>query len=550
MKYLVTNIESFQSAGKEPTVPKEVVDFVKANKKDVFVVLDESSKIKSNKASRESGKSKRTQAVLKLNTIGHRAILTGTFISKTPVNAWDQLEFLRKKYFEESMFSFENRYSIMVEIPGKRGIKGLISEDMWHKLRKQLKNSYAAGEYVFDGLVSAYAKRFGLTREDCMHIIKHEKYTPFRRLKELYERIKDDVMIVKKKDVLDLPPKVHTRIAVTATPEMTKLYKDLVNLAYIDAADGATTQGISLYHRFQDVCNGYIPLEEEDEEGNKKITLTRQKSNPKIETLIEMLEEIDMKQHKVVVWSNRKLFLNDIYEAVTEAGYTACKYDGDTKPLEKKDIESRFRAGEIQVFIGNQGSGAYGLDWIKEADYMFFMSNDYSVEKREQAEDRIHRGGITSSKAIYDIVVAGTVDDKVSASLKLGKELIHSGVTDCSIFDLQNAIAERHSVHKVQKIAAYRSNWVHQDAAVERFKDKEACGLLFDCGTGKTRTAIKLAEAKGKAVLVIAPKNLCWQWEEAIEENASIESEVLVAVAETKKKKDFPLTFQKFLDNL
>ena len=72
-------------------------------------------------------------------------------------------------------------------------------------------------------------------------------------------------------------------------------------------------------------------------------------------------------------------------------------------------------------------------------------------------------------------------------------------------------------------------SWKHQEAAVERFKDKEIAGLLFDCGTGKTRTAIKLAEAKGMPVLIIAPKSLCSQWGEAIAEHSeAFDNDILV----------------------
>ena len=59
--------------------------------------------------------------------------------------------------------------------------------------------------------------------------------------------------------------------------------------------------------------------------------------------------------------------------------------------------------------------------------------------------------------------------------------------------------------------------WSHQQYAVDKYKDKPFFGLLFDMGLGKSLTAIKIAEAKDKPVLIIAPNALCAQWQEEID---------------------------------
>ena len=58
--------------------------------------------------------------------------------------------------------------------------------------------------------------------------------------------------------------------------------------------------------------------------------------------------------------------------------------------------------------------------------------------------------------------------------------------------------------------------WKHQKYAVEKYKNRPFFGLLFDCGLGKTLTASRIAEEKGKPVLIIAPNALCKQWEEEL----------------------------------
>jgi len=91
------------------------------------------------------------------------------------------------------------------------------------------------------------------------------------------------------------------------------------------------------------------------------------------------------------------------------------------------------------------------------------------------------------------------------------------------------------------------SNWLHQDMAIQKFKDKDFFGILFDCGTGKTRTAIKIAEEKNKPVLIIAPKNLVNQWYDAIKEHGECDSEILVVDSAKKNTKRFKERLDAFL---
>ena len=45
-----------------------------------------------------------------------------------------------------------------------------------------------------------------------------------------------------------------------------------------------------------------------------------------------------------------------------------------------------------------------------------------------------------------------------------------------------------------------RKLWKHQEYAVNKYKNRKFCGILFPCGCGKTLTAIALAEEKDRPV--------------------------------------------------
>lgn len=92
------------------------------------------------------------------------------------------------------------------------------------------------------------------------------------------------------------------------------------------------------------------------------------------------------------------------------------------------------------------------------------------------------------------------------------------------------------------------NNWEHQEEAIKRFKDKEYFGLLFDCGTGKTRTAIKIAEEKGLPVLVITPKAVMKEWVSALESHCAKEYDCFVYSAEKKGTKKYKDEFKRFIN--
>ena len=262
--------------------------------------------------------------------------------------------------------------------------------------------------------------------------MKYPEYTPFKNMDELWQRIGDVCMRVDRSSA-ELPEtKVYKTCNVELTKEQLKLYLQLQNQHCTDNV--TVDNGLKLYLRFQDICNGYEPIETEEitESGQHKVELVPLKENPKLDMLEEIVEDIGNQQ--IVIWCNRTRLLYDAEARIRDLGYSTAIYDGKIdKELREQGYRS-FSEGKTQIMFINQASGAYGLDGLRKADYAIYLSNSYSVEQRVQSEDRIHRGEITRSKYIIDLTCKGTCEDKITEALKLGQELIDSGVTDASIF--------------------------------------------------------------------------------------------------------------------
>ena len=433
MRALIISLESFQKG----EVPLEVQQYIKSCSEEPFIILDESSKIKTNNPCKDSKKSKRTQAVLKLNKTGERCILTGTFMSKTPVNAYDQMNFLKDGFFPESMYAFSEHYEVKRNLPSQRGARITLPQKDYEVIRKRLlkyKDDPVALSGAMDGIYSFY----GVSREDCVHILKHPDYTPFKNLDELWNRIGDKCLKVAREDLFDLPPKIYKTFDIQLTAEQKKLYLQLQNQYCTDNI--TVDNGLKLYLRFQDVCNGYEPIDHGDtidDNGKVKhnVELRPLEVNPKLEALEEILEEIGDSQ--VVVWCSRSKLLHDAKARLDELGYKTGVYDGKVKKEDRlKDYEA-FGNKEIQILLANSKSASFGLDGLKEANYAVYLCNSYSVEERVQSEDRIYRGQVKTNKYIIDINCNGTCEERVTEALKQGKELLDMGTTDTSLFLLK-----------------------------------------------------------------------------------------------------------------
>lgn len=435
-RMLIVSLEMFQK-GQIPEIVKKYLD---SCEKEPLIILDESSRIKTNTPVKDDTcKSQRTQAILRLNNIGERCILTGTFMSTSPMNAYDQVKFLQDDFFTEGMYEFSEKYEIKMNMHLKRKtIRALITPEVYRRVRSKLvacKNDVTKLAGAMD-----YAYRtYGISKDSCVAIIKSQDFTTRKNIDKLWKRLEGLIYRFTKDQVLDLPPKVYSEIKIPLSEEQKKLYLQLQNLHCTDNVV-VGNNALTLYHRFQDICNGFEPVEEptevteveEDKEVSKNIVLKKLKENPKLNALLEVIEQIGNEQ--AVIWCSRSSLLYEIFNTLQTKGYKVGVYDGKVNRNQRDEYYNGFKNKTVQFLIANQASASYGLDGLKDANYAIYVCNSYSSELRAQSEDRIYRGEIKNSKFIIDITMEGTCEQKVMHALKEGKELINSGAVDTTLF--------------------------------------------------------------------------------------------------------------------
>jgi hypothetical protein len=421
-------------------LPLPVQWFLDRFGKEVFCILDESSFIKTTNPCKEVDKSSRCRSIKLLSEFtNYRAAATGTLMTKSPVNLIDQYQFLSKSHFErESAWDILNTYGVTVDLQIRRGTRILISQKEYKSVRKRMVTAYASrGDVGLSSVISTLERTRGLSKESCEHIMQHKEYTPFKRVADLVKRLESVTMTVAREDIFDITPDqfVYTPLsrAVTLSETAKKLGNQLVQVGFTDQYTLGAAASLDLYHRMQDICNGFNPIRDESETREKQvIRFEKLKENPKLDTLIETLDEIG-EGEQVVVWCSRKNAMQSIEERLTKEGIDFASYSGSQTDEEKAEAERLAMDKEIRVFLANPASAAFGLNCLKAFNYAIWYSINDSVEQYEQAMHRILRGQSANPKFAYSIYVEGSVEERTLGTIQSGRRLL-AEANNASVF--------------------------------------------------------------------------------------------------------------------
>ena len=352
LKVLIMNVEAF-STPKGLQFAKKYLSLF--NGRALFGI-DESTTIKNPTA-------KRTKSILQLGNLAtYRRILTGSPVTKSPLDLYTQCMFLDKKHLGlESYYSYRARYAHMV----KRNFGGR---------QVQIIDSY-------------------------------------RRLDELAGKLDHFSYRVLKEDCLDLPPKVFTTRIVELSTEQKEQYVMMKQAAIAEHKGklmSSATALTTLLRLHQITCGTF-----KADDG----TVTPIKNN-RITALMDCLAEIE---GKAIIWATYREDLKNIVTALKKAYGEAStvEYHGGVDATLRQDNIAQFQdvKGPARFFVGNAQTGGYGIT-LTAANTVIYYSNNYDLEKRLQSEDRAHRIGQTGSVTYVDLVAEKTIDERIIKSLK------------------------------------------------------------------------------------------------------------------------------------
>jgi SNF2 family DNA or RNA helicase len=347
---LVMNVESLST--------KNGVTF--ANKflscHETLMAIDESTTIKNPDAIR-------TRSIVQLGkSAKYRRILTGSPVTKSPLDLYKQCEFLNEGLLDyTSYYAFKTRYSV-------------------------LRTANFGGRSV-------------------------QIVVGYKNLDELSERIEQFSYRVLKEDCLDLPSYSFTKRIIQLSKEQKKIYDSMKQLALAQLDDKLMTTATALVQlmRLHQITCGHF---KSDDGTVQKI------KNERLDALMDILSEVE---NKAVIWAHYKYDIEVIVEAIKkEYGPDSyVTYYGDTPSEIRQNNIKLFQDenSKVRFLIGTPQTGGYGIT-LTAGNVMIYYSNGYDLEKRTQSEARINRAGQKRKMTYIDIIAEDTVDEKIVEALR------------------------------------------------------------------------------------------------------------------------------------
>ena len=346
---LVMNVEAFST--------KKGVDFAARflNSHNTFMVIDESTTIKNPGA-------KRTKNIVSLGKHAkYRRIMTGSPVTKSPLDLYKQCEFLDEYLLDHSSYyTFRTRYAIM---------------------RKANFNGRSV-----------------------------EIVVGYKNLGELSDKLKPFSYRVLKDDCLDLPKKTFMKRVITLSAEQQKIYKQMkeMALAQLNGKLLTTANALSQLMRLHQITCGHFKANDGS---------TQTIKNNRLNELSELLEEVE---GKAIIWAHYQYDVQTVIDAIKKeyGDDSVVDYYGKTPNEERQDNIKKFQSDpRCRFLVGTPSTGGYGLT-LTAASTMIYYSNGYDLEKRQQSEARIDRIGQEKPMTYIDIICEDTVDERIVKALR------------------------------------------------------------------------------------------------------------------------------------
>ena len=329
-----------------------------------MIAIDESTTIKNSSA-------KRTKNILSLAKLAkYRRIMTGSPVTKNPLDLYSQCEFLSPWLLNfQSFYAFRNRYA-------------------------EMKTINARGRSI--------------------QVVNY-----FKNIGELSDKLKNFSYRVLKEDCLDLPDKVYIKREVELSKEQKEAYATMKSaaLASLKGKVATAPHVLTQMMRLHQITCGHLKNDDDSVTDLK---------NGRIKELLKLLEDTN---GKVIIWANYIHDIKNIIKAITTAkdedqqliyGQDAVvEYYGATSSDDRAKAIKTFQDpdSKVRFFIGNPQTAGYGIT-LTEAGTVVYFSNGYDLEKRLQSEDRAHRIGQKKSVTYVDLVTPKTVDEKIKKALR------------------------------------------------------------------------------------------------------------------------------------
>lgn len=331
-----------------------------------IIIFDESTKIANPAA-------QMTKACFKLaGQAKYRYILNGTPISNKPLSLWSQF------YVVDFGATLGESFGIYKKLY-------FASITMRHK--------------------GKYFSKYTVRNKACMNELAREVN-------------KKSIRYMKEECIKDMPEKTYTTRTVELPAATQKMYKEVEEQAKLELTkieqNISAEMALTKFVKCLQITSGYIKTDE----GN----IIKFKKNPKMDVLKSLVEEI-VPESAMVIWCKHLYTIDMIKDMLGSMHIDFLEIRGAVK--DKSGVARLFQETSIKdipIIICQIRSGGVGIN-LHKASYAVFFENEWRLQDRYQAEDRIHRIGQKNVCTYIDLVVPDTIDAYVLRSIKANRDV-------------------------------------------------------------------------------------------------------------------------------
>jgi SNF2 family DNA or RNA helicase len=152
----------------------------------------------------------------------------------------------------------------------------------------------------------------------------------------------------------------------------------------------------------------------------------------KLDRLEELLVEITLEGHKVLVFSQWTSLLDRVEPRLNALGIAFTRLDGTTTA--RRAVVDAFQAPDgPPVFLLSLKAGGVGLN-LTAADYVVILDPWWNPAVERQATDRAHRIGQVRPVVSVRLVAAGTVEERILDLQAATRNLADAAIDDVGAF--------------------------------------------------------------------------------------------------------------------
>ncbi|KIY53122.1 hypothetical protein FISHEDRAFT_63512 [Fistulina hepatica ATCC 64428] len=358
----------------------------------------------------------------------HRMVLTGTPLQNNLGELWSLLNFILPDVFED-LDSFQEWFNL----PDMQNVVGL-------ERSTKIVNT-----------LHAILKPFLLRRlkVDVTRLPPKKEYVLYAPMsvqqREAYDRIvngtmrqyilaknggvsKDRAAVVLDEDAAKQPRQLRTKRGEKTKEDFDELGREYQRKQAVKQANNLRLQNTVM--QLRKICSHPFlfdwPVDPRTMEPIMNQELVNQSG--KMMVLERLLDELFRRKHKVLLFSQFTTMLDILEDWAREIkGWSLCRIDGSTAPLDRKEQMRQFQEGGDSpiapcLFLLSTRAGGLGVN-LTAADTVIFYDQDWNPQMDAQAQDRAHRIGQDKPVLIFRLVASHTIETKIMQRASAKRQL-------------------------------------------------------------------------------------------------------------------------------